>query len=194
MAQERMDTPGRSARLVSMVLPILYWPPNAGRGPSTDKAVEGNAKTHQTDRTSLRAGRPDLPQAPKTGSSSLGLRQSAILNQQSHEWVIAAFPQQTRLPFWVIRVGLTFADCFRSSPIRRHHPTRPTLPKSANPAPTGLPLDNPVCYLGGDGMAEEWWSTISQRSPFLTQVKLYRGQAFRVAIRGAICSARRALS
>ena len=29
MAQERMDTPRRSARLVSMVLPILYGPPNA---------------------------------------------------------------------------------------------------------------------------------------------------------------------
>ena len=28
-----------------------------------------------------------------------------------------------------------------------------------------LPL---VSYLGVDGMAEEWWSTISQRSPFLT--------------------------
>jgi hypothetical protein len=35
-------------------------------------------------------------------------------------------------------------------------------------APTGLPLDNLVSYLGVDGMAEEWWSTISQRSPFLT--------------------------
>jgi hypothetical protein len=29
-------------------------------------------------------------------------------------------------------------------------------------------LDNLVSYLGIDGMAEEWWSTISQRSPFLT--------------------------
>src|ERR1700746_2638816 len=36
LAQERMDTPRRSARLVSMVLPILYWPPNAARRPSTD--------------------------------------------------------------------------------------------------------------------------------------------------------------
>jgi hypothetical protein len=35
-------------------------------------------------------------------------------------------------------------------------------------APTGLLLDNLVSYLGVDGMAEEWWSTISQRSPFLT--------------------------
>jgi hypothetical protein len=30
------------------------------------------------------------------------------------------------------------------------------------------PLENLVSYLGVDGMAEEWWSTISQRSPFLT--------------------------
>jgi hypothetical protein len=29
-----------------------------------------------------------------------------------------------------------------------------------------------LSYLGVDGMAEEWWSTISQRSPFLTKVKL----------------------
>ena len=34
------------------------------------------------------------------------------------------------------------------------------------------PFDNLVGYLGIDGMAEEWWSTISQRSPFLTYVKL----------------------
>jgi hypothetical protein len=25
-----------------------------------------------------------------------------------------------------------------------------------------------VNYLGGDGMADEWWSTMSQRSPLLT--------------------------
>jgi NADP-dependent 3-hydroxy acid dehydrogenase YdfG len=30
------------------------------------------------------------------------------------------------------------------------------------------PLEDLVSYLGVDGMAEEWWSTISQRSPFLT--------------------------
>jgi hypothetical protein len=29
-------------------------------------------------------------------------------------------------------------------------------------------LDNPETYLVDGGMAEEWWSTISQRSPFLT--------------------------
>jgi hypothetical protein len=29
-------------------------------------------------------------------------------------------------------------------------------------------LKNLASYLGVDGMAEEWWSTISQRSPFLT--------------------------
>jgi hypothetical protein len=36
-------------------------------------------------------------------------------------------------------------------------------------SPYGLsPLEDLVSYLRGDGMAEEWWSTISQRSPFLT--------------------------
>jgi hypothetical protein len=30
------------------------------------------------------------------------------------------------------------------------------------------PFENLVSYRGVDGMAEEWWSTISQRSPFLT--------------------------
>lgn len=30
------------------------------------------------------------------------------------------------------------------------------------------PFENLVGYLGVAGMAEEWWSTISQRSPFLT--------------------------
>ncbi len=30
------------------------------------------------------------------------------------------------------------------------------------------PLEDLVSYLGVEGMAEEWWSTISQRSPFLT--------------------------
>ena len=29
-----------------------------------------------------------------------------------------------------------------------------------------------LCYFGGGGMADEWWSTMSQRSPFLTKVKL----------------------
>src|SRR6266705_3169831 len=28
------------------------------------------------------------------------------------------------------------------------------------------PLEDLVSYLGVEGMAEEWWSTISQRSPF----------------------------
>jgi hypothetical protein len=30
------------------------------------------------------------------------------------------------------------------------------------------PLEDLVSYLVVEGMAEEWWSTISQRSPFLT--------------------------
>ena len=31
------------------------------------------------------------------------------------------------------------------------------------------PLEDDLgSYFGGDGIAEEWWSTISQRSPFLT--------------------------
>jgi hypothetical protein len=43
-----------------------------------------------------------------------------------------------------------------------------TGPKGAKSRrPRGY-LDNVVSYLGVDGMAEEWWSTICQRSPFLT--------------------------
>ena len=39
------------------------------------------------------------------------------------------------------------------------------------------PFENLVGYLGVAGMAEEWWSTISQRSPFLTAFpKLYQGR------------------
>src|SRR5262249_26520885 len=33
-------------------------------------------------------------------------------------------------------------------------------------------------HFGGAGMAEERWSTMSQRSPFLTKVKLYRAGQF----------------
>ena len=51
--------------------------------PSNSSPVEGNAATHQADRTSLRARRPDLPQTPTTGPSSLGLRQSATLIQSA---------------------------------------------------------------------------------------------------------------
>jgi hypothetical protein len=39
------------------------------------------------------------------------------------------------------------------------------LPRSRLPAVRPAILAN---YLGGDGMAEEWWSTMSQCSPLLT--------------------------
>ncbi|MGA2942345.1 MAG: hypothetical protein ABSE50_09960 [Xanthobacteraceae bacterium] len=40
----------------------------------------------------------------------------------------------------------------------------------ATNSPTGVTsqVDKQESYLGADGMAEQWWSTISQRSSFLT--------------------------
>jgi hypothetical protein len=65
-----------------------------------------------------------------------------------------------------------FANCGRAvAHVRGSYVLSPDEQLTANHrswAPTGLLLDNLVSYLGVDGMAEEWWSTISQRSPFLT--------------------------
>ena len=47
---------------------------------------------------------------------------------------------------------------------------RTTVASDANPVNSrAAGLGN---YLGADGMAEEWWSTMSHCSPFLTKVKL----------------------
>jgi hypothetical protein len=40
--------------------------------------------------------------------------------------------------------------------------------KVPRPAPRRVSTRYPSSYLGVDGMAEEWWSTICHRSPFLT--------------------------
>ena len=65
-----------------------------------------------------------------------------------------------------------FANCGRAvAHVQGSYVLSPDEQLTANHriwAPTGLLLDNLVSYLGVDGMAEEWWSTISQRSPFLT--------------------------
>ena len=75
MAPEGMDSSRRSARLVSMVLPLLHGPPAARRGSAADRTLEGDAPAHQADPAPLRAGRSHVPQAPAAGAAALGLRQ-----------------------------------------------------------------------------------------------------------------------
>ena len=52
---------GRSARLVSVVLPLLHRPAYAGRGPAADQALEGDGAARPPGREILRARRPALP-------------------------------------------------------------------------------------------------------------------------------------
>src|SRR5215510_6566777 len=46
VAPEGMDPSGRSARLVSMVLPLLHGPSDGGGRPAADQALEGDAPAH----------------------------------------------------------------------------------------------------------------------------------------------------
>ena len=63
---------GRSARLVSMVLPLPHGPPPRGRR-APDQALEGLPPPHRADQGALRAGRLLLPAAAAPGVAALGV-------------------------------------------------------------------------------------------------------------------------
>jgi hypothetical protein len=78
-----LDPSGRSARLVSVVLPLLYGSQNACRRRAPDRALEGDEEARRPDPAALRAGRPDVPPAAATGSAALGLRQPETVSATS---------------------------------------------------------------------------------------------------------------
>jgi hypothetical protein len=80
VARQGVDSFRRPARLVSMVLPLLHGPADAGRGCAPDQALEGDPAAHRADQKTLRAGRPDVPAASASGAVALGLRQPQDLN------------------------------------------------------------------------------------------------------------------
>src|SRR5262249_18582057 len=75
LAQEGLDPLRRSARLVPMVLPLLYGPADTAGGRPPDQALARNPSPHRANQAQLRAGRPDVPPAATSGASALGLRQ-----------------------------------------------------------------------------------------------------------------------
>ena len=56
LAGEGLDSSRRSARMVPMVLPLLYGPADARRGCASDQAVERYAPPCGPDQTPLRTG------------------------------------------------------------------------------------------------------------------------------------------
>jgi len=75
LAGEGLDSSRRSARMVPMVLPLLYGPANARRGCAADQALERYAPPRGPDQTPLRTRWSDLPQAAEAGPPPLGLWQ-----------------------------------------------------------------------------------------------------------------------
>jgi hypothetical protein len=78
LAAERLDSAAGSARMVSMVLPLLPGPPDRGRR-AADPAVARDRAARRGDSEELREGRSRLPPPAAAGRPALGLRQPAIL-------------------------------------------------------------------------------------------------------------------
>ncbi len=73
LAKEKLDPPRGSTWLVPVVLPLLYGPAPADRGPAADQSLEGDSPPRPADRAALRAGRPRLPATATAGTPALGL-------------------------------------------------------------------------------------------------------------------------
>src|SRR5262245_57578197 len=75
METQRLDSSGRSTRLVPVVLPLLHGSPPARRGPQADQALESDPSPRAAAAEILRARRPALPSPSAAGALALGLRQ-----------------------------------------------------------------------------------------------------------------------
>ena len=78
----------RSARLVSMVLPLLYGPAHSRRRRAADQALESDPPPCAADRAQLRTGRCHLPAAAAPGAAALGLRQPEDLRRGSRPFAL----------------------------------------------------------------------------------------------------------
>src|SRR4029079_16636256 len=83
MAPEGMDTSGRSARLVPMVLPLLHGATNARRRQSPDQTVERNPPSRPSASACMRARRFVVSQTAAAGAPALGLRQPKTMKRSS---------------------------------------------------------------------------------------------------------------
>jgi hypothetical protein len=88
----------------------------------------------------------------------------------SDAWLIAARPLRTDVSAAQNRGKRKIADLFKNRRGCARHLFGKLAAALAVWTDCNLKnaLENLGSYLGVDGMAEEWWSTISQRSPFLT--------------------------
>src|SRR5689334_8362676 len=77
-----MDQRSGPAWLVPVVLPLLHGPSRPGRRVA-DPALAGHQAPRRRHSKALRERRPRLPAPPAAGASSLGLRQSNVVNAQS---------------------------------------------------------------------------------------------------------------
>src|SRR5687768_6297292 len=73
-----MDSPSGSARLVSVVLPVLHGAPRPRRC-AADQAMARDRASRGGDSEALRAWRSRVPPAPTAGRAPLGLRQQKDL-------------------------------------------------------------------------------------------------------------------
>ena len=71
--RKRVDPSRRPARLVSVVLPLLYGPTHARGGRAPDQTLEGNSAPRRAGQAPLRAGRRAVPPASAPGAAALGL-------------------------------------------------------------------------------------------------------------------------
>ena len=72
LATERLDSSAGSARMVSMVLPLLHGAEDAGRR-KADSTVARDRAARRGDSEELREGRRGLPAPTATGRPALGL-------------------------------------------------------------------------------------------------------------------------
>ncbi len=72
----------RSARLVSMVLPVLYGSPEQRRRPAPDQALESDPSPYSPNRDQLRERRSRMPPSSTPGPVALGLRQPTGLTAE----------------------------------------------------------------------------------------------------------------
>ena len=80
LAQQGLDSSRRSARLVSVVLPLLHGAAHARRGRPPDQKMEGDEAPRVAGQETLRAWRSHVPPAPTAGALALGLRQPDHVN------------------------------------------------------------------------------------------------------------------
>src|SRR5579864_1486297 len=73
VASQGLDPPGRSPRLVPMVLSLLHGSADAARGRASDQTVESHGAPYRAATPQLRAAQLALPPPPTASALAMGL-------------------------------------------------------------------------------------------------------------------------